>query len=259
MKITNKYIKFLIILNGTLLPVILIFLLFQLTKEFFPNNNDFPDGIILGEELETAKKDSLVLQGLKYYTPIDLYNSKNKYLPISLLTYEEEKRIKNLASVANDIGDSLLKFVNIIFVDENYQVITSLLKKKASILQIEPQRKRYKLERDELDKTVKYIAYLIAFEDSNKDEKLNSADNHDLYLSDLNGKNLKRITNSINLDRFEFTNSNSQIFIKYTDRENIREEYKKQKFAIYDIESSKLLNMSSIDKELDNLEKIIIE
>lgn len=259
MKITNKYIKFLIILNVTLLPVILIFLLFQLTKEFFPNNNNFPDGIILGEELETAKKDSLVLQGLKYYTPIDLYNSKNKYLPISLLTYEEEKRIKNLASVANDIGDSLLKFVNIIFVDENYQVITSLLKKKASILQIEPQRKRYKLERDELDKTVKYIAYLIAFEDSNKDGKLNSADNHDLYLSDLNGKNLKIITNSINLDRFEFTNSNSQIFIKYTDRENIREEYKKQKFAIYDIESSKLLNMSSIDKELDNLEKIIIE
>ncbi|CAM1349918.1 MULTISPECIES: hypothetical protein [Tenacibaculum] len=259
MKITNKYIKFLIILNGTLLPVILIFLLFQLTKEFFPNNNNFPDGIILGEELETAKKDSLVLQGLKYYTPIDLYNSKNKYLPISLLTYEEEKRVKNLVSVANDIGDSLLKFVNIIFVDENYQVITSLLKKKASILQIKPQRKRYKLERDELDKTVKYIAYLIAFEDSNKDGKLNSGDNHDLYLSDLNGKNLIRITNSINLDRFEFTNSNSQIFIKYTDRENIREEYKKQKFAIYDIESSKLLNMSSIDKELDNLEKIIIE
>lgn len=259
MKITSKYIKFLIILNGTLLPVILFFVLFQLTKEFFPNKNNFPDGIILGEELETAKKDSLVLQGLKYYTPIDLYNSKNKYLPISLLTYEEEKRINKLSSVANDIGDSLLKFVNIIFLDENYQVITSLLQKKASILKIEPQRKNYKLERNELDKTVKYIAYLIALEDSNKDGKLNSADNHDLYLSDLNGKNLKKITNNIKLDRFEFTNSNSQIFIKYTDRENIREEYKKQKFAIYDIESSKLLNMSSIDKELDDLEKIIIE
>jgi hypothetical protein len=254
----NKYIKFLIILNGTLLPVILFFVLFQLTKEFFPKKNNFPDGIILGEELEEAKKDSVSLQGLKYYSPRDLYNSKNTYLPISLLTYEEEKSINKLASVANDIGDGVLKFVNVIFLDENYQVITSLLDRKASILKVEPQRKNYNLERDELDKTVKYIAYLIAFNDSNEDGKLNSADDHDLYISNLSGKNLKKVTNNINIERFEFTNSNSQIFIKYTSRENMTKEHKKQRFAIYDIESSKLLNMSSIDKELDNLEKIII-
>ena len=241
-----------------MLPILVGFGIYQISKEFFPNKNNFPDGIILGEELQEAKKDSVALQGLKYYNPRELYNSKNKYLPISLLTYDEEKRINKMASVANDIGDHILKFVNVIFLDENYQVITSLLNGKASIFQIEPQRKSYNLERNELDKTVKYIAYLIAFEDSNKDGKLNSADNHDLYLSDLNGKNLKKVTSSINLDRFEFTNSNSQIFIKYTDRDDIKEEHKKQKFAIYDIESSKLINMSSIDKELSNLEKIII-
>jgi hypothetical protein len=254
----NKYIKFIIILNGTLLPIILFFLLFQLTKDFFPSKKNFPDGIILGEELNEAKKDSVSLQGLKYYSPSELYNSKNKYLPISLLTYEEEKEIYKAASVANDIGDALLKYVNVIFLDEKYQVITSLLQKKASILEIEPQRKSYNLERNELDKTVKYIAYLIAFEDSNKDGKLNSADNHDLYISNLSGKNLKKVTTNINIDRFEFTNSNSQIFIKYTGRVNIREEHKKQRFAIYDIASSQFVNMSSIDIELDNLEKIII-
>jgi hypothetical protein len=254
----NKFIKFLIILNGVMLPILVGFGIYQISKEFFPNRNNFPDGIILGEELQEAKKDSVSLQGLKYYNPRELYNSKNKYLPISLLTYDEEKRINKMASVANDIGDGLLKFVNIIFLDENYQVITSLLNRKASILQIEPQRKSYSLKSNEVDKTVKYIAYLIAFEDSNKDGKLNSADDHDLYMSNLSGKNLKKITNNINLDRFEFMNSNSQIFIKYTDRKDIREEHKKQRFAIYNIESSKLLNMSSIDKELSNLEKIII-
>ena len=254
----NKFIKFLIILNGVMLPILVGFGIYQISKEFFPNRNNFPDGIILGEELQEAKKDSVSLQGLKYYNPRELYNSKNKYLPISLLTYDEEKRINKMASVANDIGDGLLKFVNIIFLDENYQVITSLLNRKASILQIEPQRKSYSLKSNEVDKTVNYIAYLIAFEDSNKDGKLNSADDHDLYMSNLSGKNLKKITNNINLDRFEFMNSNSQIFIKYTDRKDIREEHKKQRFAIYNIESSKLLNMSSIDKELSNLEKIII-
>jgi len=255
----NKFIKFLIVLNGILLPIILFFVLFQLTKEFFPNKNHYPDGIVLGKKLEKAKKDSVALQGLKYYTPRSLYNSKNTYLPISLLTYNEEKEINKLASVANDIGDGLLKFVNVIFLDENYQVITSLLDKKASVLQIEPQRKNYKYENQEVDKTVRYIAYLIAFEDSNKDGKLNAADNHDLYISDLNGKSLKRITDNIDITRFEFIKSNSQIFIKYTNRENGREEHKKQRFIIYNLKSSKFLNLSSFDKELDKLEKIIIE
>ncbi|APZ45378.1 hypothetical protein BW723_03265 [Polaribacter reichenbachii] len=258
MKITNKFIKFLVILNGVMLPILLGFGIYQVTKNIFPKQNRQQDGIILGKELETAKKDSLALQGLKYYSPTDLYNSNNKYLPISLLTYEEEKEIYKTASVANDIGDALLKYVNVIFLDENYQVITSLLDKKASILEIEPQRKRFSYREDKLDKTVKYIAYLIAFEDSNKDRKINSADYHDLYLSTLDGKNLRRVSENINIERFEFINSNTQIFIKFTSRENIREEHKKQRFAIYDIESSKFLNMSSLENEIDKLEKIII-
>jgi len=259
MKITNRFIKFLIILNGLMLPILVGFGIYQISKELFPNRNNKPQGVIIGEKLEEAKRDSVALQGLKYYSPRELYNSKNTYLPISLLTYEEEKEINKFSSVANDIGDALLKFVNVIFLDENYQVITSLLNKKASILEIEPQRKDYSYKKDEIDKTVKFIGYLIAFEDSNKDGKINSVDNHDLYLSNLSGKNLTKVTNNINIDRFEFINSNSQIFIKYTNREDIREEHKKQRFAVYDIKSSKLLNMSSIDKELDSLEKIIIQ
>jgi hypothetical protein len=254
----SKFIKFLIILNGIMLPLLVGFGLYRIIVEFFPDKNDFPDGIILGKEFEDAKKDSLALQGLKYYSPVDLYNSKNKYLPISLLTYEEEKEIYQTASLANDIGDALLKYVNVIFLDENYQVITSLLDKKASILEIEPQRNRYRYDENKLDKTVKYIVYQIAFEDSNKDGKLNSGDNHDLYISNLEGGNLTKVTENINIVRFEFINSNSQIFIKYKSRENIREEHKKESFAIYDIETSNFLNMSSINKELDKLEKIII-
>ena len=213
-----------------MLPIIVGFGIYQIAKDFFPSKSKFPDGIILGEEFEEAKNDSLILQGLKYDNPRDLYNSKNKYLPISLLTYEEEKEIYKAASLANDIGDALLKYVNVLFLDENYQVITSLLNKKASILEIEPQRKRYSYNNDEIDKTVKYIAYLIAFEDSNKDEKLNSADNHDLYLSDLEGKNLKKVTENINLERFDFINSNSQILEQFL--ANLREE--KQSFRYFE-------------------------
>ncbi|WP_075341492.1 hypothetical protein [Tenacibaculum agarivorans] len=256
----NKYIKFLIILNGTLLPILLFFALFNIVKDAFRNkeNSYYNGGVIVGQELETAKQDSVALQGLKYYSPNELYNSENKYLPISLLTYEEEKAIYKAASVANDIGDGLLKYVNVIFLDEKYQVIGSLLDRKASILSIEPQNKSNGYDNKELDTTVNLIAYLIAFEDSNKDGKLNSGDEHDLFISDLSGKKLTKVTEGIDVERFNFINSNSKIFIKYTDRNKIRDEHKKQKFAIYDIKNRKFLNLSSLDKELDKLEEIII-
>lgn len=241
-----------------MLPLLLGFGIYQITRDWFPKKSKKPDGIIVGEKLEVAKKDSIALQGLRYYRPEDLHNTSNKFLPISLLTYEEEKRINKFASSANDIGDALLKYVNVIFLDENYKVIGSLIDNKASILEIKPQRKDYKYDRDEVDKSVKYIGYLIAFEDSNNDGKINSQDFHDLYVSNLSGKELRRITKNINVERFEFIKDNSQIFITYTSRKNIREEHKKDKFKIFDLSSFKFLDTSSINKELDKLEKIII-
>lgn len=256
----NKYVKFVIILNGTLLPILLLFALFQISKDIYRSNRKaIPEGVIVGEELEEAKNAEVALQGLKYHNFIELYNSENMYLPISLLTYEEERVINKFASTANDVGDVLLKYVNVVFVDENYKVIRSLLDKKGSIYNIEPQRKSNGYNNKKLDTTVRCIAYLIAFEDSNKDGKLNSADAHDLFISDMSGGDLTKVTNDINIDDFDFINSNSEILIHYTDRSELREEHKRKKIAIYNIKKRKLIDLSSLDKELDKLEKIIIE
>lgn len=256
----NKFIKFLIILNGTLLPLILCFVLYQISKDFFKGNNDsYEQGVILGEELEEAKKDSVALQGLRYYSPNSLYNTENMYLPVSLLTYQEKKRLSKAAASANDFNEEFLKYVNVIFIDKNYKVIRSLVNKKASIKQIEEQRKTNGYNNTEPDLSIKYIAYMIAFEDSNQDGKLNSSDNHDLYLSDLSGGNLKKVTNNIEIQNFEFINSNSQIHIYYVDRNEVREEHKRTKMAIYNIEKGEFKELKSIEAELDKLEKIIIQ
>ena len=255
----TKFIKLLIIVNGVLLFFVLVFAMYTITKELFPKKQPVEKGIVVGEALEKAKKDSVALQGLKYDNPIPIYNSKNSYLPISLLTYKEEKRINKMAAMANDYNGALLKFVNVIFLDENYQVINSLVDKKASIAEIKPQRKSTDYTSKEIDKTVKYIGYLVAFKDTNVDGKLNSLDHHDLYISNLDGQNFTRVSTNIAIDSFEFIKSNSQIFIKYTHRENRREEHKKQKFAIYDIAAAKFLNLLSLDSELDKLEQLIIQ
>lgn len=258
----NKLVRFLIILNGTLLPLVLIFLLFQIGKEIL-KKKDYPyqeEGIIVGEELEQAKKDTLALQGLQYDTPIKIYNSKNYYMPLSLMTYEEKKKVIEIASYANDIGTGLLKRVNVIFLDEKYQVINTLLDKKASVLEIKFQREDYETYRysSKIDETVKYVGYLICFEDTNKDQKINSLDNHDLYISDLEGRNLKKVTNNLSIDSFEFIKSNSQILIRYNKRLNVPDEHKEIEFAIYDIEKGVFLDLSSLNKELKRLENIII-
>lgn len=256
----NKYVKFLIILNGTLLPIILFFVLFQISKDIFRSNrNTVPEGVIIGEELKEAKEKKVALQGLRYNNFVELHNSKKQYLPVSLLTYEEERTINKFASTANDISEEILRYVNVVFVDENYKVINSLLDKKASISTIEAQRKSNGYNRKEADSTVKYIAYLIAFEDSNKDGKLNSGDKHDLFISNLNGEKLKQVTSKMNIDRFDFIKSNSQILIHYTERNALKEEHRRKKIAIYKIKEGKLEILSDLEAELNKLENIIIE
>ncbi len=257
----NKYIKFLIIINGTLLPVILLFALYNITKDVFRKTEENiykEQGIIVGEELEVAKKEGFALQGLQYDTPSKVYNSDNYYLPISLMTYEEKKRVNEMAASANDINPGFLKQVNIIFLDKNYKVIRSLLNKKGSILDIKFQGEYYYRTSGEIDETAKYIGYLISLDDTNKDGKINSLDHHDLYISDLDGGNLKRITNKLIIESFEFISSNTKILITYATPLNTREEHKEVGFAIYDIYKEKFTDLNSLNKELEKLEKIII-
>ncbi|MFY0604007.1 MAG: hypothetical protein JXQ93_08655 [Flavobacteriaceae bacterium] len=256
----NKFIKFLIILNGVMLPILLGFGIYQLAKEFFPKQIQQQErGLIVGDDLEENKKDSIAWQGLEYDFPEEIYNSTGFLIKVGVKDYTKGKSTLNLYS--KYAGDGYyygyLSLVNVVFLDKNYQVMGSLLDKKASITEVSPQRKRNKNDTD-TDITVKYIGYLIAFKDTNNDGKLNSLDHHDLYLSDLRGGNFKKVSNNIDIQSFNYIQSNSQIFIRYTNRENIREEHKKTRFAIYDIQSSKFLNLSSIDLELDKLEKIII-
>lgn len=253
----SKLIKTLIIINGILIPTIIIIVFFQIFNSFGPRNNNNDDGIIIGDRLEEAKIDSVALQGLTYDNPIEIYNSTNYYLPISVTTYNEEKNLRKLALSSGDVGWSNYHVLNVIFLDKDYKVIGTLVEKKASIIDIEIPRNNYD-SRESIDKSVKNIAYLIGFDDSNKDGKLNSIDRHDLFISDLNGMNLVQITKDIDVKTFEFKNSHSRILISYTERVEQKEEHKKVKFGLFDIASSKFTNLSNLNKELEGIEEELI-
>jgi len=75
----SSFVKTLIIINGIIFPIFAAFLLY---KSFSSNSNSYDyqsESIIVGEELEKAKLDSLALQGLSYESPVEVYNSTNKF------------------------------------------------------------------------------------------------------------------------------------------------------------------------------------
>jgi hypothetical protein len=253
----KKLNQTLVTINGIIIPLFIGFALYKILDK---SDNEYrgPESIIVGNELEKAKGDSLALQGITYETPEEIYNSTNFYLPVSVMTYEEAKELKEIASSAGDMNSSLFNFFNIVFLDKDYKVIGQLLDRKASISFIHINRGRY-YQDNTVDKTVKNISYLIGFNDTNRDGKLNSLDEQDLYISDLNGQNLTQVTSKKDIIDFEFINSNSEMFIRFKDRSNIRDEYKKVKFGVYNIERGTFYELKDLEKKLLDIESKLIK
>lgn len=254
----NKYIKILVVINGVLFPIFIGFIIYESsTHESHPKQTYFdhqPENIIVGEQLEEAKKDSLVIQGISYETPLSIYNSTNLYLPISAMTYQQAKSLKKVVESAGDVRLSYYNYFNVLFLDKDYNVIGSLLDRKASITEIHINHGGYNYSTKIEDRSVQHIAYLISFEDSNKDGKLNSEDNPDLYISDLAGKNLTQVTTNKHILKFEFINSNSEIFIRYMDRNGMRDEHNRVKFGLYNIKSASFNELDGIEEGLNRIE-----
>lgn len=253
----NKFIKILIIVNGLLIPV---FVGWTVYKVAFADSYDSyePDGIIVGDELDKAMQDSLALQGISYEMPEQVYNSSNLYIPVSARTYEEALALKRISESAGDFYAGAYNNVNVLFLDKNYKVIGSLLDRKASVNSIQNGPDNYYNNRQEIDTTFRHLAYLIGFEDSNKDGRLNSEDDHDLYLSDLSGKNLTQVTSGVDVDQYTFIQSNTRILIRYKERNALRDEHNPIRLALYDIRARELTPLEDVHLALREIESILI-
>lgn len=251
----DKALKYLWLINGLMLFGVFSMSIF---KNIFPSEKietDEYEDIYVGEIVEKAKVEGKILQGVTHEAPRPINNSKNLYILISALTYEEAKSYKEAAASAGDISLSFYNCINILFLDEDYQAIGTLLDKKASISDYEIPHKWNK----EPDTTIQNIAYFIGFEDTNGDNRLNSKDLHDLYLSDLNGKNLVQVSKNIDIESYHFQKNHSELVISYKERNKQKEEYKKQKYAIYDIKSKKMHFLRDIDSAILAIEKDLIK
>ena len=254
----NKTIKVLIIVNGILIPLFIFYGLYKEISDRYSYDSYEPEDIITGEELDAAIKDSVALQGLYYDSPAKIYNSSNYFLFIAAKTYEERREFTEALKMQGDIRIEEDNWLNIVFLDKDLKVIGNLLDRKATISGYWINAPYDRDRKVELDTTVKHIAYSIGFEDSNEDGRLNSLDDHDLYISDLSGKNLTQVTSGVDVVDFSFVDDNSKILVTYLDRVNIRAEYKRNKFSMYDIRTQTLSKTKEIENQLRAIEKTLI-
>ena len=227
----NRFLKIVWTINGVILLVIFILMAVTLGGELIDKFSYKESKIIVGEELEEAKKEGLVLQGLEVGTPQAIYNSDVYILSVKLKTYERPRstnfgspsKLKIDATYGNDV-------VNFIFLDKDMQPVSTLLDRKAFIKSYTyPDRAmRERLSEEVVQQN---ISYEIAFEDSNKDGKIDDDDNSDLFITDLTGKNLTQVTTGIDVLSFRFLDS-ARILINYHKRTDEPEEHKKDYFSL---------------------------
>jgi hypothetical protein len=196
-------------------------------------------------------------QGLVYDKPESIYNSNNLYIKVGPRTYETPKykdSYVNFEGGSSSMYEPYEYYVNILFLDSKFNLLCTLVDKKASIRSIEIPGK---YDSEKIDTTVNNIGYLIAYEDSNKDKIINWRDNYDLYISDLAGKELTKVTNNIDVKSFEFINNHKDVFISFTERQDIPDEHKITRFALYNIKTKELNYLTHLDKAITNIQKIL--
>lgn len=255
----TKFIKTLIIINGLIVPMVLLIVLAIIIQENIRNSpKRFDPDPIKTVNTITKNGDTLITQGLRYQDPESVFNSTNFMIKVMPKTYAKPKKIESESTIRayRQFGPSEPSgyLVNILFLDANYNLIGRLVDRKASIEQVTIPT-GYNDEK--VDTTVKNIGYLIAYDDSNNDKIIDWNDNYDLYISDLDGKNLFQVTRGIDVTGFKFINQHNDIFISYTDRNDIRDEYKITRFALFNIKSRQIRELTNIDKALKGIQNIL--
>jgi hypothetical protein len=249
----------LIIINGLVIPLAVLVIIIILIIQFIQNSSrQYIPEVVNTTNIITKDGDTLLIQGLRYGNPEAVYNSQNFMIEVMPKTFVRPRKILsgpgNFESGYSSIESPIENYVNIIFLDSDYNVIRKLLDKKGSVASIHIPSGS---SDEKVDTTVKNIGYLIAFNDSNNDKRIDSDDKYDLYISGLDGSDLIKVTKDIDVTEFRFINNHNDIFISYYNRSDIREEYKIRRFAIYNIKTRQYRELTGIDKALNEVQEII--
>jgi hypothetical protein len=256
----EKFLKIIWSVNGVAIFLLLLVTGIIVLVEWLDNLNyrqPRPE-VIVGQELEEAKAEGLILQGLVYESPLPIFHTDHYLLPVSVKTFDNPKRAAKKFGIGSsrDVAftEEIDDVMNIVFLNSRLEPVSVLLDKKAFVQSFRyPSMEQYNYRSDGSDTLQRHITYLIAREDSNKDGALDDDDEADLYFSTLDGKDFARITEAVDVSDYSFLNAN-EILISYYKRDETAKEHRTKYFARFNIVEKKLEELDALHKTLHSLE-----
>ena len=230
---TNKFTRILITINGVLLIPILVFLMYEIVfKELTKgnqNNNDFSEyqPQIIDEEPELSEDYKIQFSSI-----FKIPNSEN-YMIASYKHFEKKNSYPETEIILPYTVPTYT--FNINFLDKEFNTVGKLLEKDGSIksMYIPYEFNNLKQVKDE----IKYLSFYIAIEDTNKDGTINLSDEHFLYVTELDGKNLTKVTDK-KLKQYQWINDGEEMLLTF-ETEGKSESYKLN-LGIYNVKSKTL-------------------
>jgi hypothetical protein len=229
--------------------------LFGVDRWFSYSSADEAGVAIDNQDKERLEKMKL---SLNYNSPTKIGTSEFYILPVYIL-YQESATLKAGMSSDSYRDNSVDQPSNIIFLNKDFDVIRTLLNKKALITKLRyPNQQYYDEVHGEKEKGMNFILYQIAFGDTDSNGQIDSDDHSDLFISELDGNNLLQITNGWNIESFEFHDDYTTILINYTERSD-KSKKPTTHFASYHTESKELKKLTKIEEELKTIEQVLIK
>ena len=177
------------------------------------NESDFDRGLIVTDSNKKLNDVKFDLQHIVYDSP-EKIASKNIYFSrVTILDKKLPDDIKKAISEAAQISvDFVGATINLVFFTADRKEIYKLLERNAYINKISyPSGKHY----NDKEKIQPFMLFEIAVKDNNNDHRINDNDNMSYYISDLNGKNLHKITpDTLRIDHYWYTDDYSEIYFE---------------------------------------------
>ncbi|MEN8194671.1 MAG: hypothetical protein ABFS12_17755 [Bacteroidota bacterium] len=218
----NKFIRFLIIINGILIPIFILTLIGFIISDYFKR-----------DYINSEIKENLEIEYIIKQTSLrKVYNSDIFYV----LSFKKEKSMEALFPEDHLKIRELPDYtVNVTFFDKEFNKIGKLLTENGSITHL-GLLNFYNSENN----SPKHIIYTIGPKDTNDDNIIDYKDNHFLYISDLDGKNLTLVLDK-KVKEYKYINDFTELLVTYYDQNNMLN------LGIYNIKNKSFLKKSKLN------------
>ena len=213
-------------------------------------------GVLVGEAAKPKGPDSLVTQDLSFDNPQQIGKTNLLCIGVRIKELESSTPASSMRVSKYSLPSwGLYNLVNIVFTKSDGSESYLLLNRKGFI-------KSANIPTP-IDSTQYYNLYDIAFFDTDHDGRINGNDSSQLYISDLDGKQISQITPSGSILRwYEKVNDNRRIFLLIQQNpmnEKILPSDWPERLYIYDTRSRILSRFPKDDSIFSDIHKMIWE